>query len=140
MDHQSTCRLSRFSSKQSLGNSPTMAVRNGASALGERGHNHLGSHPNLRPSFGVSSEMEITGTLVLAADTVLLPVDQLSDELRRQVQAAEGDYAVMRRNSRTLARIVGGDAARLLEEFRQPTAVVQAVIRYCGATREDPET
>jgi serine/threonine protein kinase len=83
--------------------------------------------------------MEITGTLVIAADTVLLPVDQLSEELRRQVQASEGDYAVTRTNSRTLARVIGGDAAKLLEEFRQPTSVVQAVIRYCGATRENPE-
>jgi eukaryotic-like serine/threonine-protein kinase len=84
--------------------------------------------------------MEITGTLVLAADTVLLPVEELSDELRRQVQATEGDYAVTRPNSRTSARIVDGDGARLLEEFRQPTTVVQAVIRFCSATRENPES
>jgi len=84
--------------------------------------------------------MEITGTLVMAADTVLLPVDQLSDEVRRQVRAAEGDYAVSRRNSRTMARIINRDGAKLLEEFRQPTTVVQAVIRYCSATREDPES
>jgi len=84
--------------------------------------------------------LEITGTLVLAADTVLVPVARLSDELRRQVQATEGDYAVARPNSRTLARIIDGDAAKLLEEFRQPTTVVQAVIRYCNATKEDPES
>jgi serine/threonine protein kinase len=82
--------------------------------------------------------MEITGSLVMAADTVLIPVDQLSDELRRQVQANEGDYAVTRPNSRTLARIVDSDAARLLEEFRRPTTVVQAVIRYCSVTKGDP--
>jgi serine/threonine protein kinase len=83
--------------------------------------------------------MEITGTLVMAADTVLLPVDQLSDELRRRVQATNGDYAVTRPNSRTLARIINSEAAKLVEEFRQPSTVVQAVIRYCRATREDPE-
>jgi eukaryotic-like serine/threonine-protein kinase len=84
--------------------------------------------------------MEITGTLVMAADTVLLPVEQLSDDLRRQVQAAEGDYAVMRPNSRTSARIIDGDAAKLLEEFRRPNTVVQAVIEYCSATKSDPES
>jgi hypothetical protein len=83
--------------------------------------------------------MEITGTFVMAADTVLRPVEDLSDELRRQVQATEGDYAVTRPNSRTTARIINGDAAKLLEEFRQPTSIVQAVIRYCSATKEDPE-
>jgi serine/threonine-protein kinase len=84
--------------------------------------------------------MEMTGSLVMAVDTVLLPVDQLSEELRRQIQATEGDYAVTRPNSRTTARVVDGDAARLLEEFRRPTTVVQAVIRYCKATRQDPES
>jgi serine/threonine protein kinase len=83
--------------------------------------------------------MEITGSLVIAADTVLLSIEQLSDELRRQVQATEGDYAVTRPNSRTSARIIDADAAKLLEEFRQPTTVVQAVIRYCSVTNEDPE-
>jgi serine/threonine protein kinase len=84
--------------------------------------------------------MEITGTLVMAADTVLLPVEQLSEELRRKVQADAGDYAVTRPNSRTLARIVDSNAAKLLEEFRQPRTVVQAVIRYCASTKEDPES
>ncbi|MGD0630558.1 MAG: lanthionine synthetase LanC family protein [Terracidiphilus sp.] len=84
--------------------------------------------------------MEITGTLVMAADTILLPVDQLSEELRRKVQADAGDYAVTRPNSRTLARIVDANSAKLLEEFRQPSTVVQAVIRYCDSTKEDPES
>jgi eukaryotic-like serine/threonine-protein kinase len=83
--------------------------------------------------------MEITGILILAADTVLLPTDMLSEELRRQVQAVEGDYAITRRHSRTSARLVDGNSARLLEEFRQPSTVVQAVLRYCSLTNEDPE-
>jgi eukaryotic-like serine/threonine-protein kinase len=84
--------------------------------------------------------MEMIGTLVIAAGTVLLPVERLSDELRHQVQAAEGDYAITRPNSRINARIINGDAAKLLEEFRQPTTIVQAVIRYCSATKEEPES
>jgi serine/threonine-protein kinase len=84
--------------------------------------------------------MEITGILVMSADTELLPVDQLSDELRRQLKATTGDYAVTRPNSRTLARIINSDAARLVQEFRKPSTVVQAVLRYCRATKEDPES
>ncbi len=75
----------------------------------------------------------------MAADTVLLPVEQLSEELRHQIGAAEGDYVVTRRHSRTAARIVDSDSARLLQEFRQPVTVVQAVIRYCSHTQGDPE-
>lgn len=84
--------------------------------------------------------MEMTGSLVMAADTVLLSVDQLSSETRRQIQASEGDYAITRPNSRTTTRVVDSDAAKLLEEFRRPTTVVEAVIRYCSGTKEDPES
>ena len=84
--------------------------------------------------------MGITGILVMPADAALIPVAQLSDELRRQVMAAEGDYAVTRPNSRVLARIVDSDGARLVQEFRQPSTVAQAVLRYCRATNEDPES
>jgi eukaryotic-like serine/threonine-protein kinase len=82
--------------------------------------------------------MDITGTLVMAADTVVLSVDKLSDELRRQIQATEGDYAVVRPHSRTTARLVDRDAALLLEEFRQPTTILKAIIRFCSVTKEDP--
>ena len=84
--------------------------------------------------------MEITGILVMPADAVLVPVDQLSHEIRRQVKATEGDYALSRPNSRALARIVDSNGARLVQEFREPSTVVQAVLRYCHATNEDPES
>ena len=83
--------------------------------------------------------MEIIGVLVMPADAVLIPVAQLSDEIRRQVTATEGDYAVTRPNSRVLARIIDSDGARLVQEFREPSTVVQAVLRYCSATNENPE-
>src|ERR1700741_4614444 len=82
--------------------------------------------------------MGITGILVMPADTVLVPVDRLSKELRLQLMATEGDYAVTRPNSRSLARIIDSEGARLVQEFRQPSTVVEAILRYCRDTNEDP--
>jgi serine/threonine protein kinase len=84
--------------------------------------------------------MNITNSLVLATDTEIFPVDRLTDIMRVQIQAVEGDYAITRPYSRTTARVVDGDSARLIEQFRQPATVVQAVIRYCNATKDDPES
>jgi serine/threonine protein kinase len=83
--------------------------------------------------------MEISGSLVIAPDTVVLPVAGLSIEVRRQINADESDFAVTRPNSRTTTRIIDSDAAKLLQEFHQPSTIVQAVIRYCRANQKSPE-
>jgi len=83
--------------------------------------------------------MAITDSLVLPADTIVVPVKELSEEVRRQVQAEDNDYAVTRPHSRTPSRIVDIDSAELLREFRSPTTVVQAVLRFSKARKADPE-
>jgi eukaryotic-like serine/threonine-protein kinase len=82
---------------------------------------------------------EITDSLVLPADVLLVPVKDLTEKAREQVQAEEGDYAVTRPHSRTPARIVDRAGAELLKEFRKPTTIAQAVIRYSRANQSEPE-
>jgi serine/threonine protein kinase len=83
--------------------------------------------------------MAITDPMVLPADLVLVPVNELSDNVRRQVVAEEGGYALTRPRSRTPSRIIDAHAAELLKEFRNPTTIVQAVIRYSRENKTDPE-
>jgi serine/threonine-protein kinase len=83
--------------------------------------------------------MAITDTLVLPAHMLVVPVKDLSEEVRRQVKTEDGDFAITRPHSRTPSRIVDADAAELIQEFREPTTVVQAVIRFSKARRADPE-
>ena len=83
--------------------------------------------------------MAITDSLILPADTIVVPVKELSEDVRRQVQAEDNDYAVTRPHSRTPSRIVDTDSAELLQEFRNPTTVVQAVLRFSKARKADPE-
>jgi serine/threonine-protein kinase len=77
--------------------------------------------------------------LLLPSDVLLIPVEALSPEVRRQVGSEAGDFAVSRRNARSQSRIIDAAAAELLESFRQPTTIVDAVLRYSQAKELDPE-
>src|SRR4051794_15384728 len=83
--------------------------------------------------------MAITDPLILPADVLLVPVEELTDRAREQVHADPGDYAVSRPHSRIPVRIVDAQAAGLLKEFRKPSTIAQAVIRYCRANDRHPE-
>ncbi|HYN21109.1 MAG TPA: lanthionine synthetase LanC family protein [Thermoanaerobaculia bacterium] len=84
--------------------------------------------------------MSITDPLVLPPDVLLLPVAELSEDVRRQLAWEEGDYAVTRPRSRTPSRIIDAGAAELLEQFRSPITIVDAVIRFSRGRSLNPET
>src|SRR5262249_41144502 len=83
--------------------------------------------------------MAITDQFVLPADVVLVPVEELPEEVRRQAACEPGDVAITRPRSRAPSRIVDADAAELLREFRTPRTIVEAVVRYSRARQVDPE-
>jgi eukaryotic-like serine/threonine-protein kinase len=72
----------------------------------------------------------ITGEFVLPGDVVLAPVASLPEQLRAQLEAEEGDFAVSRRGSRSASRIVDAEGAELLERFRSPSTIVEVVIAH----------
>jgi serine/threonine-protein kinase len=83
--------------------------------------------------------MQMTEPMMLPVDLLLLPIVDLPEHVRQQVQADEGDYALTRPNSRTPSRIIDAAAADLLKEFRTPVTIVEAVIRYSRERKVDPE-
>ncbi|HYW44467.1 MAG TPA: lanthionine synthetase LanC family protein [Bryobacteraceae bacterium] len=83
--------------------------------------------------------MPFSDPMILPADMLLIPVKDLPESVRQQIQADEGDYALTRPQSRTPSRVVDADSAELLRQFRKPTTIVQAVIRYSRETNSDPE-
>lgn len=82
--------------------------------------------------------MAILDPLVLPADVVIAPVVELPDGLREQIEHDEGDYSVTRPRSRTLSSIVDAQTAGLLESFRAPATIVDAVIAFSAAEGLDP--
>jgi serine/threonine protein kinase len=81
----------------------------------------------------------ITDPLLLPPDVLLVPVAELSEELRAQLRCEEGDYAVTRPRSRHPSRVVDAQAAALIGEFKSPRTIVEAVLRYSLAREVDPE-
>jgi serine/threonine protein kinase len=82
----------------------------------------------------------ISDLLRLPPDVILVPVGELSSEVREKLTCDAGDFAITRPRARTPSRIVDADAAALLREFTQPTAVVEAVIRFARSRGASPET
>ena len=76
--------------------------------------------------------------LVLPPDVVIAPVAQLPPELRDQIEHKTGDYSVTRPRARTMSSIVDGQTAALLDRFREPTTIVDAVIAFSRAEGLDP--
>jgi eukaryotic-like serine/threonine-protein kinase len=81
---------------------------------------------------------DIGETFVLRRDVVLVPVTELSAEVRAKIEYDEGDYALSRLHGRTTSQIIDGETASLLELFREPTTIVNAVIKNGLALSKDP--
>ena len=82
--------------------------------------------------------MAVLDPFVLPADVVVQPVEELPPELRTQVGGGPGDYAVTRPRTRTMSSIVDAKTAALLETFRTPSTIVDAVIAFSAAEGLDP--
>jgi eukaryotic-like serine/threonine-protein kinase len=87
---------------------------------------------------GERMTMAILDPLVLPPDVVIAPVAELPPELRDQIEHKAGDYSVTRPRARTMSSIVDGKTAALLDTFRAPTTIVDAVIAFSRAQGLDP--
>jgi hypothetical protein len=84
--------------------------------------------------------MAITDAILLSPDVILVPVAELPEEVRRRLPADGGDWAITHPRARTPSRLLDARSAELLEEFRSPRTIVDAVIRFSQARDLDPES
>lgn len=82
--------------------------------------------------------MTIDGLLLLPEDVRIDPVLNLDPAIRARFEALDGDFAVTRRRSRIPTSIVDADSTELLENFRQPTHIADAVIAFARRRGRDP--
>jgi len=78
--------------------------------------------------------------LTLPEDVLLIPVGELAPELRASFEHTADDVAVTRPGARTPSRLVGARGASLLREFRTPSRIVDAILRFSRAQGVDPQT
>ncbi len=83
--------------------------------------------------------MNFTAEFVLRNDVLLVPCEELSDDVRGRISFNEGDYTLSHRHGRTLAQVIDGDTASLLALFRSPRTIVEAVAENSRVLGKDPE-
>ena len=83
--------------------------------------------------------MNITEPFVLKQDVLLIPCAELSDDVRSRISFEEGDFTLSVRHGRSLSQVIDRDTAALLQLFRQPRTIVDAVIENSRALDKDPE-
>ncbi len=84
--------------------------------------------------------MNITEPFVLKDDVVLIPCADLSDDVRERIAYDDGDFTLSRLHGRALAQVIDGETAALLQLFREPRTIVEAVIENSRSFGRDPET
>lgn len=83
--------------------------------------------------------MNVTQVLALASDVLVIRVTDLPRAGRDEL-GDDGGFAVTRARGRSPSILVDDATAQLLGEFRQPSTIVEAVIRLSRRLQEDPET
>src|SRR5262245_7004188 len=83
--------------------------------------------------------MAANDLFVVPPGVLITPVRDLSADVRGQFACAETDFVLTRPQSRSRARVIDADGARLLEEFKSPTAIIPAILRFSKARKVDPK-
>lgn len=81
--------------------------------------------------------MKLTEPFVLKRDVLLIPCTDLRADVRERISFDEGDYTLSHRHGRALAQVIDGETAALLQLFREPRTLVDAVIENSRAFGRD---
>lgn len=77
---------------------------------------------------------------ILPPDVKLLPVAELSARLRERIgPGAQGHSVVTRQGFRVTSRLVPQPLALLIDEFRAPARLTDAVLRFARSNGQDPQ-
>src|ERR1700761_4244211 len=78
------------------------------------------------------------GLMVLPADVQIIPVTELTPQVRSQVGASDNDFALTRTMSRTPSKVIDANAAALLRQFQKPKTIVDAILAFSRAAKTRP--
>jgi len=82
--------------------------------------------------------LNLSGQLALTDDVLLIPVRELPEESLAQIDCGPDDFALSRLQARSGSKIVDPGSAALLQRFREPRTVVEAVILFSRERSLDP--
>ncbi len=80
----------------------------------------------------------IDGLFTLPKDILLEPIESLPDTVLTGFEHSPGDFALTRPRSRIHTHIVNDSTAKLLQIFREPVTIADAVIKFSRIEQADP--
>jgi len=82
--------------------------------------------------------MTITEPFVLKEDIVLVPCAEMDDDVRARIAFDDGDFTLTHRHGRSRVQVIDGGTAALLELFRRPRTIADAVLENSLALGKTP--
>lgn len=82
--------------------------------------------------------MSLDGLFAVPANVVVFPVEELPALVRRQLTDDRARYAITILGSRRNTKVLDADTAQLLGQFKEPSSLVDGVIRFSDALEMDP--
>lgn len=80
----------------------------------------------------------MTGELILPDDVEIVPLSRFPAIVREHIGAGNHEYAVSRVRSRVPTKVIDGQEAELLRQFKMPTTLVQAILRFSKMKHRQP--
>ncbi len=81
----------------------------------------------------------LRNSFVLPEDLLIIPVADLPQSVRDHLGDDHEEFALTRPHAREPSKLIDAAAADLIENFRKPHTIVQAVIAYSRKIKLDPE-
>jgi len=76
---------------------------------------------------------------ILPKDVRVIPVAELGEQTRSKFTYDEDDHVIIYQHSRMPSKVIGEGVASLLNEFRDPRSLVQAIFNFSVARELDPQ-
>ena len=83
--------------------------------------------------------MDSSTLLTLNEGVFVVPVADLPDDVRARLDPADGEFALTRPQGRNGSKLLGKEAADLVERFREPHSLIEAVILHSRLRGAQPE-
>ncbi len=77
--------------------------------------------------------------LTLSADVLVIPVGELPEATRSQLDCAPEDFALSRTTGRNGSKVIDAETAALVRKFERPRTIAEALILFGRERQEDPE-
>jgi eukaryotic-like serine/threonine-protein kinase len=84
--------------------------------------------------------MPITDPLILPSDVVFTPMRRVTTSSSKGAQSNAGEYAITRLGSRSPSSVMDAESVEMLNEFRHPKTIAEAILNYSRVKQLDPQT